>query len=113
MALVLAGPIVSREKAYRPRSFPREPLAGKVLERLDVPRSRAGNDGIGQRRRRARLVPARRLQPIPYKLLVKRRLRTAGPIAACRPVPRAIRSEHLVDQQELAGAVVKPPFELG
>ena len=103
--------LVSEEQRSA-RSFPRE--------RRPVRRSNAstylagpGHDLLGQLRGRAGLVPARGLEPVADELLVERRLRAAGMILVAGPVARAVRREHLVDQQELAGPVVEPPLELG
>ena len=100
--------------ALQPREwlFPGECLAGQSFVRLDIFGSRLCHDILGQSWRRARLVPAGGLEPVADELLVERRLRTAGPIRIDRPVPRAVGREHLVNQQQLAGFGVKPPFKL-
>ena len=65
-----------------------------------------------QFRRRAVLVPPTPLQPVPHILLVERRRRPARPVLVGRPEPRAVRRQHLVDQDQVAvrqGA----PLQLG
>src|SRR5208337_2531589 len=93
-------------------SFPRKWSSSQALESLNVPDARAGDYVIGKLGRWAGLVPSGRLQPVPHELLVERRLGTAWTIGVQGPVPRAVGSEHLVDQQQLPSSVVKPPLEL-
>src|SRR5208283_4555272 len=92
--------------------FPRKPTSSQALESLNVPDARAGDHVIGKLGQLAGLVPSGRLQPVPHELLVERRLGTVGTIGVQGPVPRAIGSEHLVDQEKLTRSVVKPPLEL-
>ena len=50
----------------------------RSLVGLDVLLAGPGHHVVGQARRRARLVPAGRLEPVADELLVERRLRAAG-----------------------------------
>src|SRR5690606_15767676 len=59
-----------------------------------------------QGRRRRLLVPLalldQLLEVVAHRLLVERRLATAGLVALARPEARAVRREHLIDDHERA-----------
>src|SRR5947209_18866092 len=84
-------------------AFPWERWAGQGLIRMDILGPGLRHHVVGQARGRARLVPARGVEPVADILLVERGLGAAGLISVLRPVARAGGREGLVDQEELAG----------
>src|SRR5579864_5775866 len=69
------------------------------------------DDVVGEFRRWAGLVPTGALEPIADVLFVERGLGITGLIAVGGPKARAIRRQHFVDEQDLAGRQ-RSPFEL-
>src|SRR5438445_12645450 len=74
------------------------PLVRQPVEGFLVLRGRARDHIVRQRRRRAGLVPRLSFEPVADELLVERRRRYARLVRVLRPVPRAVRRQHLVDE---------------
>src|SRR5262245_23429177 len=87
--------------------MPRQPLI-----RLQVLLARLIHHLYREGRRGTVLVPAGGLQPVAHELLVERRWIAAGAVLVGRPEARAVWSQHLVYQDQLA-AGGGAPLELG
>src|SRR5690606_21230823 len=89
------------------RRFDRE-LGGRIPrqppEDFAVPRRRRLDDLRGERWRRLLLIPEppldERLEVVPDRLLVERRLGNADDVRLLRPEPRRVRRQDLVDQED-------------
>ncbi len=105
---------VSDRGATRRRSVLRPLLPGKCLARqpfvrFDVLLSRPVHDIGGQRGRFAVFVPVGRFQVLPHELFVKLPLVSSRFVFVTRPIPRTVRSEHFINQRQLA--IVPTPFK--
>src|SRR5678816_183011 len=84
-------------------------LPRQFLVRFHIFRARASYYFWRQGGGRAVLVPARRLQPVPHKLLVVRGLRPAWLILIRGPEAAAVGGQDFVDENQVP--LVPAPFE--
>src|SRR5215216_6418314 len=92
-------PLLPMAASWRARRM--DLSAGEAAVRLPIALGRRRDHVVRQVGRRRLLAPTRRLQPVAQRLLVEAGLRASGPIAVQRPEAGAIRSERLVDQDQL------------
>ena len=78
----------------------RERLAGELLVGGHVALARGGDDVVGDRRRRRRLVPAGAGRPVAHVLLVERRLAAPDLVLVGGPEARGVRRADLVAQRQ-------------
>src|SRR5947209_2774805 len=88
-----------------------EGLPGDPLVGLDVLLAGAGNDVVGNRRRRRVAIPAGGGRPVAHELFVEARLRAPWLVPIRRPETRGVRGADLVTERQLA-ARVEPELEL-